>query len=229
MSDERPDDTRTMRERMLAGDLYIADDPDIEEESAAARDLMAAYNATTARQKPLRRAILEQLLGSVGEGTELRQPVYVDFGTNISIGARCFANFGLVALDVAPITIGDDVQIGPNVQLLTPTHPVEPGPRRDKWEAAEPITIGDNVWLGGGAIVLPGVTIGANTVVGAGSVVTKDLPADVVAVGNPARVVKHLTDDWSGPGPGRSGPGRVLRSGSGRTNGEGEPLAMSKV
>ncbi|MDN4163003.1 sugar O-acetyltransferase [Nocardioides abyssi] len=195
MSEERPTDTRTMRERMEAGELYLADDPEIAEASAAALDRMAAYNATTVRQAPLRRALLEELLGSVGEGTELRPPVHVDYGTNISIGARCFANFGLVALDVAAITIGDDVQIGPNVQLLTPTHPLEPGPRRDKWEAAQPITIGDNVWLGGGAIVLPGVTIGENTVVGAGSVVTKDLPPNVVAVGNPARVVKQLTDD----------------------------------
>ena len=186
------DDTRTMRERMLAGDLYIADDPEIGEAGAVALDLMAAYNATTVRQGPLRRQLLEQLLGSVGEGTEIRPPFYVDYGTHIGIGARCFANFGLVALDVAAITIGDDVQIGPNVQLLTPTHPVEPEPRRQKWEAARPIAIGNNVWLGGGVIVLPGVTIGDNTVVGAGSVVTRDLPADVVAVGNPARVVKSL-------------------------------------
>ena len=98
-----------------------------------------------------------------------------------------------MCLDVARVTIGDDVQIGPNVQLLTPTHPVEPGPRREKWEAARPIVIGDNVWLGGGVIVCPGVTIGPNTVVGAGAVVTRDLPADVVAVGNPARVIRQLT------------------------------------
>jgi maltose O-acetyltransferase len=103
-----------------------------------------------------------------------------------------FANFGLVVLDVTTISIGDDVQIGPNVQLLTPTHPVEPQPRREKWEAAEPITIGDNVWLGGGVIVCPGVSIGENTVVGAGAVVTRDLAADVVAVGNPARVVRRI-------------------------------------
>ncbi|WP_142025344.1 sugar O-acetyltransferase [Blastococcus colisei] len=189
------DDSRTMRERMLAGDLYIADDPEIGEQSAAALDLMAAYNATTVRQAPLRRQLLEELLGEVGEGTEIRPPVFVDYGAHIRIGARCFANFGLVALDVAPITIGDDVQIGPNVQLLTPTHPIEAVPRRQKWEAAQPITIGDNVWLGGGAIVLPGVTIGENTVVGAGSVVTRDLPANVVAVGNPARVVRSLADE----------------------------------
>jgi maltose O-acetyltransferase len=186
------DDERSMRERMLAGDLYIADDPEIGEQSAAALDLMTAYNATTVRQAPLRRQLLEELLGSVGESTEIRPPFYVDYGSHIRIGARCFANFGLVALDVAAITIGDDVQMGPNVQLLTPTHPVEPGPRRDKWEAAQPITIGDNVWLGGGAIVLPGVTIGENTVVGAGAVVTRDLPANVMAVGNPARVIREI-------------------------------------
>ena len=181
-----------MRERMLAGDPYIADDPVLAEENAAALDLMAAYNATTARQRPLRRHLLETLLGAIGEDTEIRPPLYVDYGTHLTIGARCFANFGLVALDVAAISIGDDVQIGPNVQLLTPTHPVEPEPRRQKWEGARPIVIGDNVWLGGGAIVLPGVTIGKNTVVGAGSVVTRDLPANAVAVGNPARVVRSL-------------------------------------
>ncbi|WP_437731830.1 sugar O-acetyltransferase [Sorangium sp. So ce1335] len=199
-----PDDPRSMRERMLAGDPYIADDPEIAERSAAALDLMAAYNATSVRQRPLRRRLLEQLLGSIGEGTEIRPPFYVDYGSQITIGARCFANFGLVALDVAPITLGDDVQIGPNVQLLTPTHPVEPEPRRQKWEAAKPIKIGNNVWLGGGAIVLPGVTIGDNTVVGAGSVVTRDLPANVVAVGNPARVIRTIGDAGAARAPGNA-------------------------
>lgn len=186
------DDSRTMRERMLAGDDYLAEDPELEEWSLAARDLAAAYNATSARQRPLRRRLLEELLGSVGEGTEIRPPLHVDYGSQISIGARCFANFGLVALDVAAITIGDDVQIGPHVQLLTPTHPLDPERRRAKWEGAQPITIGDNVWLGGGVIVCPGVTIGDDTVVGAGSVVTRDLPDRVLAVGNPARVVREL-------------------------------------
>ena len=200
MTADRGDvDQRSMRERMLAGDLYLADDAEIAEQAAVAHDVMAAYNATTSRQEPLRRVLLAQLLGAVGDGTVLRPPLYVDYGSNLRIGARTFVNFGLVALDVAAITIGDDVQIGPNVQLLTPTHPVEPEPRRDKWEAARPITIGDNVWLGGGVIVLPGVNIGANTVVGAGAVVTKDLPADVVAVGNPARVVRTLTEPVARP------------------------------
>lgn len=187
-------DDRPMLERMLAGDLYLADDPEIIERHLRALDLMAAYNGTSRRDEAERRTILEELLGSVGADTEIRSPLYVDYGTQLRIGERCFANYGLVALDVVAITIGDDVQIGPNVQLLTPTHPVEPEPRRAKWEAAQPITIGDNVWLGGGVIVLPGVTIGADTVVGAGSVVTRDLPAGVLAVGNPARVVRRLED-----------------------------------
>ncbi|MEV0624065.1 sugar O-acetyltransferase [Nonomuraea sp. NPDC050404] len=185
-------DTRTMRERMLAGDLYLADDPELAEHMLRAADLMAAFNTTPARESGERRRLLTELLGEVGEGTDIRPPLRVDYGSHIRIGARSFANFGLVALDVAPITIGDDVQIGTNVQLLTPTHPVDPDLRRAKWEAAEPITIGDNVWLGSGAIVLAGVTIGENTVVGAGAVVTRDLPANVVAVGNPARVVRTI-------------------------------------
>ncbi|PWN01400.1 maltose acetyltransferase [Nocardioides silvaticus] len=190
-ADER--DERSNKERMLAGDLYITD-AEILADQVRSQELMVAYNAAAPGDAARRRELLEELLGSIGEETEIRPPFYVDYGSRITMGARCFANFGLVALDVAPITIGDDVQIGPNVQLLTPTHPVEPGPRRDKWEAAQPITIGDNVWLGGGVVVLPGVTIGDDTVVGAGAVVTKDLPAGVLALGNPARVVRSLVD-----------------------------------
>ena len=181
-----------MRERMLAGDPYIADDPELTEHHLRAMDLVDAFNTTPARDPRERRRLLTELLGAVGEGAEIRPPLRVDYGGNIHLGARSFANFGLVALDVAPIIIGDDVQIGTNVQLLTPTHPIDPELRRDKWEAAEPIAIGDNVWLGSGAIVLAGVTIGENTVVGAGSVVTRSLPANVVAVGSPARVIRTI-------------------------------------
>ena len=183
-------DSRSHYERMLAGDLYISDDPGITREQLRARRLQEAYNALSIDGDEERARILRELLGAVGEGTELRPPLYVDYGSHIRVGARTFANYGLVALDVATITIGDDVQIGPNVQLLTPTHPIEAEARRAKWEAAKPIVIGDNVWLGGGVIVLPGVTIGENTVVGAGSVVTRDLAANVVAVGNPAKVIR---------------------------------------
>jgi maltose O-acetyltransferase len=185
-------DRRSQRERMLAGDLYIADDPELEADSARAMVLSAAYNASSADDLAERRRLLGELLGSIGPDTVIRPPLYCDYGYQIHIGVRCFVNVGLVALDVARITIGDDVQLGPNVQLLTPTHSVEGGLRRAKWEAAEPISIGDNVWLGGGVIVLPGVTIGRNSVMGAGAVVTRDLPANVVAVGNPARIVRHL-------------------------------------
>ncbi|MGZ5416313.1 MAG: sugar O-acetyltransferase [Nocardioides sp.] len=182
----------TPKERMLAGELYLADDPEIQADSLKAAELTAAYNVTAPADQAGRRRILEELLGSVGEGVELRQPIRVDYGSQIHVGPRTFANWGLVAADVVRIDIGADVQIGPNVQLLTPTHPIDPDQRRDKWEAGGPITIGDNVWLGGGVIVCPGVTIGADTVVGAGSVVTKDLPARVVAVGNPARVIRRI-------------------------------------
>ena len=194
MSFQRPEpgDDRSMRERMLAGDWYVADDADLLEAYQRAVDLTTAYNATTAREGERRRQLLGELLGEVGEDVTIRPPFQVDYGSQIRVGARTFANFGLVALDVAEIVIGEDVQIGPNVQLLTPIHPLEAGPRRDKWEAAKPITIGDNVWLGGGVVVCPGVTIGADTVVGAGAVVTKDLPAGVLALGNPARVVREL-------------------------------------
>lgn len=186
------EDSRSQRERMLAGDHYIANDPELAADSLRALALSAQYNASAADNPQQRRRLLTELLGSVGPDTEIRPPLYCDYGYQICIGSRTFVNFGLMALDVAKITIGDDVQIGPNVQLLTPTHPVEAGPRRAKWEAARPITIGDNVWLGGGVIVLPGITIRENTVVGAGAVVTTDLPANVVAVGNPARIVRHL-------------------------------------
>ena len=184
-------DHRTQRERMLAGDLYIADE-ELAAESIRARLRMEAFNRAPADAVEERHRILRDLLGAFGEGSEIRPPFYCDYGFQTHIGARTFVNFGLVALDVARITIGDDVQLGPNVQLLTPTHPIEPEPRRTKWEAGEPITLEDNVWLGGGVIVLPGVTIGKNSVVGAGAVVARDLPANVLAVGNPARVVRTL-------------------------------------
>jgi maltose O-acetyltransferase len=189
---ERQNDTRSQRERMLAGDLYFADDPELAQETQRAAELTKAFNDSSPSDPAARRGILLELLGSLGEGTEIRPPFYCDYGLHTHIGAGTFVNFGLVALDVAPIHIGDDVQIGPYVQLLTPTHPLEPESRRAKWESAEPIAIGDNVWLGGGVIVCPGVTIGADTVVGAGAVVTNDLPAGVLAVGTPARFVRSL-------------------------------------
>lgn len=175
---------------MLAGDLYIVDaelDTTFRRASALAHEYHRETMAGESGEDILRR-----LLGSVGESVVIRSPLYVEYGENIVVGARTFINFNLTALDVAAISIGEDCQIGPNVQLLTPTHPIEPEPRRQKLEAARPIAIGDNVWLGGGVIVCSGVTIGDNSVIGAGSVVIRDIPANVVAVGNPARIVRRL-------------------------------------
>lgn len=183
---------RSMRERMLAGDLYLADDPELHRDSRRAQRLTHQINALDPADREQRNRLLTELLGAFGADSEIRPPLQCDYGYQTTVGARTFVNWGVTLLDVARISIGDDVQIGPNVQLLTATHPLEPNARRDKWEAAEPITIGDNVWLGGGVIVCPGVTIGADTVVGAGSVVTRDLPSGVVAVGSPARVIRKL-------------------------------------
>ncbi|PPF56479.1 maltose acetyltransferase [Clavibacter michiganensis] len=185
-------DDRSNRERMLAGDPYIADDPESARIAQRAVRLANAYHRAAVEDETAARPLLEELLGSLGPGAFVKPPLYVDYGENIRIGARTFVNFNLTALDVAAITIGEDCQIGPNVQLLTPTHPIDAQPRRDKLEAARPITIGDNVWLGGGVIVCPGVRIGDDSVIGAGSVVTRDIPAGVVAVGNPARVIREI-------------------------------------
>jgi maltose O-acetyltransferase len=188
------DDGRSQRERMLAGDPYLADDQELIRDRRRAAGLLQQLHASSPGDDAIRQRLLAELLGSIGEGAEILPPLHCDYGYHLHLGARTFVNVGLVALDVAPITIGDDVQIGPRVQLLTPTHPLEPQARRARWEAARPITIGDNVWLGGGVIVCPGVTVGADTVVGAGAVVTRELPAGVLALGVPARVVRALPD-----------------------------------
>ncbi|MGE5113155.1 MAG: sugar O-acetyltransferase [Acidobacteriaceae bacterium] len=187
-------DQRSERERRIAGDLYRADDPELQRELLRAAELMFEYNHSGPDNVAVRQRILSELMGSVGPGTEIRPPLYCDYGYNIRIGARTFVNYGLVALDVATITIGEDVQIGPNVQLLTATHPVDPESRRQKWEYARPIRIGNNVWIGAGAIVCPGVTIDENSVIGAGAVVVRNLPRNVVAAGNPARVIRQIQE-----------------------------------
>jgi maltose O-acetyltransferase len=185
---------RSMRERILAGELYIADEWAAEEHRRA-MVLVEEINRSPEGDPALRRRLFAQLLGSFGEGAEIRPPFYCDYGWQTHVGARTFANFGLTVLDVATVTIGEDVQIGPHVQLLTATHPLEAEPRRAKWESATPVVVDDNVWLGGGVIVCPGVTIGRSTVVGAGAVVTKDLPPHVLAVGSPARPIRSLPGD----------------------------------
>ncbi|MGK3958468.1 sugar O-acetyltransferase [Arthrobacter sp. R4] len=187
-------DNRSNHERMLAGDLYISDDPLIMEQQQRAVRLAGEYYAAYLRDIEGSQLLIRDLIGNLDDTAHIRPPLFVDYGSRISIGAGTFINYGLTALDVAAITIGKDCQIGPNVQLLTPTHPIEPGPRRAKLEAALPIVIEDNVWLGGGVIVLPGVSIGENSVIGAGSVVTRDIPANVVAMGNPARVSRPIQE-----------------------------------
>ena len=151
-----PPDGRSQRERMLAGELYIADDPQLAADNLRALILTRQFNASDPADAQARLVLLRELLGSLGEGTEIRPPLYCDYGYQTHVGARTFVNFGVVLLDVAAIRIGDEVQVGPNVQFLTPTHPVEAEPRRAKWEAAMPISVGDNVWLGGGVIICPG-------------------------------------------------------------------------
>jgi maltose O-acetyltransferase len=183
-----------MKQRMLRGELYRFDDPDLEADYARAQELLDRYNATRHVEQDLRDTLLRDLLGEVGEGVVIRPRFRCDYGSYITIGARTFVNYDCVMLDVAPVRIGAACQIATCVQLLTATHPIDPEPRRLGWESAEPISVGDNVWLGSGVIVCPGVTIGDDTVVGAGSVVTRDLPAGVVAFGNPARVQRPIDD-----------------------------------
>lgn len=178
--------------KMLAGELYVADDPELYAAHLRAQALLAKFNVTAADAGDERRALLTELFAKFGDGTVLKPSLRCDYGFNISIGERTFINFDCVLLDCNRIIIGNEVQFAPGVHIYTATHPVDAKQRRSCVEYALPVMIGDGAWLGGGAIVCPGVTIGENTVVGAGSVVARDLPANVVAVGNPCRVVRQL-------------------------------------
>jgi len=181
-----------MKARMLRGELYRAVGDEIGADQARAQELLERFNGSGHAEQDLRASLLRELLGAIGDGVVVRPPFHCDYGTRITIGAGTFVNFGCVMLDVAPIRIGAACQIATGVHIVTATHPVDPEPRRLGWESAEPIVIGDNVWLGSGAVVCPGVTIGEDTVVGAGGVVTRDLPAGVVALGVPARVQREI-------------------------------------
>lgn len=180
-----------MRERMLRGELYIADDRDNAAEFARVQELLASFNGLALGAGGERDALLRRMLLSVGDGVVVRPPFFCEYGA-IRIGDGTFINVDAVMLDVMPITIGAACQIGPRVQLLTASHPLDPEPRRIGWEYGQSIAIADNVWLGGGAIVCPGVSIGEDTVVGAGAVVSRDLPAGVLAAGVPARVLREI-------------------------------------
>lgn len=185
------DDERTPSQRMADGDFYVADDVLAAHTKRAVR-LLSLYEQAHPTDPDIARYLLAQVIGSVGEGVDIRPPLRVDYGHNITIGDGSWVNFGLTALDVAPIVIGQDVLIGPNCSLYTAIHPTEPGPRRAKWESSAPITLGDNVWLGGSVVVCPGVTIGENSIIGAGAIVTRSVPANSIAVGKPARVIRAL-------------------------------------
>ncbi len=180
------------QDRMRRGETYNPADPELVNARERCHRQIDRFNAARAANAGDRDRIVRALFGQVGVGVEVEPPLSCDYGINVSIGDRSFINYGAVILDCAAVTIGADVQIGPNVQLLTPTHPLDAAERRTKVESAAPIVLHDGVWLGGGVIVCQGVTIGENTVVGAGSVVVADLPAGVLAVGNPARVVRAL-------------------------------------
>ncbi len=184
----------TERDKMLAGELYDPFDPDLVQGRERARDLTHLLNQTRDRDTDERRSLMKLLFGSGGDTVWLQPPFFCDYGTNIHLGERVFFNFNCIVLDVCRVTIGDYTQIGSGVQILTPLHPLDAALRRQQ-EYGAPVTIGNDVWIGSGALILPGVTIGARTVIGAGSVVTKNIPADVLAVGNPCRVLRPITQN----------------------------------
>ncbi len=180
------------RERMLAGEPYNAMAPELLAERAACRALVERFNAMAFAEADAAAELLTRLLGAVGEGVVIIPPFQCDYGSQITMGDRSFANFGLIVLDEAPVSIGADVLIGPGVQLITASHPLDAATRRTGQETAAPIRIEDDAWLAAGVIVLPGVSVGAGTVVGAGSVVTRDLPAGHLCLGNPCRVIRPV-------------------------------------
>lgn len=183
---------KTEKEKMLAGELYNAADKQLSEERVKVRLLLKALNDGRDDEVEERNRLLKQIIPDAGPGLWLQPPFYCDFGTNITLGERVFFNFNCVILDVAQVTIGSRTLFGPNVQIYAATHPLSHTERASGLEYGKPITIGDDVWVGGNSVICPGVTIGARTVIGAGSVVTNDIPADVVAAGNPCRVIKKL-------------------------------------
>ena len=182
----------TEKEKMLAGELYTASDPELVAEYRRAHARLALLNASAASESAARIALLRELFAHLGDDAAVQPTFRCDYGYNISVGARTFINYDCVFLDCNRISIGEEVQIAPGVHLYTATHPVDAATRRSGLELARPITIASGVWLGGRTVVLPGLSIGENTVVGAGSVVTRSLPANVVAAGNPCRVLRSL-------------------------------------
>lgn len=194
---------KTEKEKMLAGETYDPGDKELQQRWHLAKKLVREYNQTDSTDRWLLENILDQLLGSRGKNISIAAPFFVDYGENIHLGNNCEINMNCVFLDCNKITIGDNSGIGPNVQIYAVGHPIDPEERLSRnpknefpfWKSfTAPVTIGKNVWIGGGSIILPGVTIGDNTTIGAGSVVVKSIPANCLAVGNPCKVIKHLSD-----------------------------------
>ncbi|WP_158747349.1 sugar O-acetyltransferase [Acidisphaera sp. L21] len=177
----------TEKQKMLAGELYRPGDAEIQADQATAKQWMVRYNAALGKPAAERRVLLRELLRSAGDGCVIRPPFHCDYGYNISLGADAFLNFNCVILDVAAVIIGEGTQIGPGVQIYAADHPRDPALRRQGLELGRPVRIGAFVWIGGGAIILPGVTIGDDAIIGAGSVVTRDVPPGGRVAGNPAR------------------------------------------
>lgn len=182
----------TEKEKMLAGELYDPLDQQLTEERLQARLLLKKLNDSAEDQVGERKKILEALLPNTGENLWIQPPFYCDYGSNLYLGDKVFFNFNCVVLDVTKVQIGSRTLIGPNVQIYTATHPLNFKERAAGVEFAKPINIGEDVWIGGSAVICPGVSIGDRTVIGAGSVVTKDLPADVFAAGNPCKIIREL-------------------------------------
>lgn len=184
--------TMTEKEKMLSGQLYDASDPQLSTSRERARLLFQRINSMDETQKEERNQLLHELIDEAGEGLWIEPPFYCDYGENISLGKKVFMNFNCCILDVAKVKMGNNVLLGPNVQIYTATHPIDAKTRATWLEFAKPIMIGNDVWIGGGAIICPGVTIGDGVVIGAGAVVTKDVASNVFVGGNPAKVIKTI-------------------------------------
>lgn len=184
---------KSMRSRMLAGEPYIAADAELTVMRLQAQTLLYDFNLSPPDAIPARHALIQALFQEIGPNFEIVPPFRCDYGWNITVGDRLFINYDCVILDCNRVTIGDRVLIGPKVQIYTAAHSLDPAVRQDDWEYALPVAIGSDVWIGGGAIICPGVAIGDGSTIGAGSVVTRDIPPGVFAAGNPCRVIRHLS------------------------------------
>lgn len=185
----------TQWERMIQGKLFLAADPEVQQKLRNVKRLIRQLNETTENMLERRRELVKELFAFAGEGSYIEPPFRCDFGINTTVGKNFYANYGCCILDVCSVTIGDNVMLAPYVGIYAASHPIDPDVRASGLECGKPVNIGNNVWIGGHSCVCPGVTIGNNVVIGAGSVVCKDIPDNVVAVGNPCRVIRHITEE----------------------------------